>query len=79
MNLDALRAASTRLVMAQDAVKRNDKDAALRHLLGLQAALAEMHEPRRRRRTDHTVVSRERRVRELPRPCEQDDPPPILY
>lgn len=52
MNQDALRAASTRLIMAQDAVNREDKDGALRHLLGLQAALAEMHEPRRRRRTD---------------------------
>jgi tellurite resistance protein len=73
MNLDALRAASARLAFAQDAVRRDDKEGATRHLLGLQAALAEMHEPRRRRRTDHTVARLER-VSGLPLPCERDDP-----
>lgn len=74
MNLDALRAASARLILAQDAVMRDDKEGATRHLLGLQAALAEMHEPRRRRRTDQTVARIERAVQRLPfpPPCEND-------
>lgn len=60
MNQDALRAANARLVLAQDCVQREDKEGATRHLLGLQSALAEMHEPRRRRATDQTVARVER-------------------
>jgi hypothetical protein len=56
MNTDVLRAMSARLALAEEALKRctpcEALDSLQRHLEAIRMGVAELHEPRRRRKTD---------------------------